>query len=107
MSLFYDIAFANSVWRNWVLAGLAVVGFYKFAPTPGEETYITRWISQYATDKSTWQELNLKHLALSAEGQNDALVVQGAKKSSVLRYRYPQCVALVSLLPLSASLTQM
>lgn len=85
-------AFANKTWRNWVVAGLAAAAFYKFAPAPGEETYLTRWIAHYSIDKSVWEHLNKKHLVLSAENQIENLIVADAQKPPVYRYRYPQCV---------------
>ncbi|KAI0342047.1 hypothetical protein BDW22DRAFT_1395900 [Trametopsis cervina] len=82
--------FANKTWRNWALAGLAAILFYKFAPAPGDETYLTRWIKMYQTEKSVWTELNNKHLALSAVGQIENLVVADARRPPVHRLRYPQ-----------------
>ncbi|KAI0686360.1 hypothetical protein BC835DRAFT_1256643, partial [Cytidiella melzeri] len=83
-------SFSNKTWRNWALGGLAVALFYKFAPTPGDDAYLTRWISLYSTDKSLWADRLQKHLLLSAEGQVQSLIVADAKRPPVHRYRYPQ-----------------
>lgn len=99
-------AFSTGLWRNIVLAGLAAAAFYKFAPVPGDETYLTKWIAQYSIPRETWNKANLTHLLLSVEGQQDTLVIADAKRPPVHRYRFPQYVAHAnpkSFLPLIAS----
>ncbi|KAI0087938.1 hypothetical protein BDY19DRAFT_891840 [Irpex rosettiformis] len=83
-------SFANKTWRNWALGGLAVALFYKFAPAPNDDAYLTRWISLYQIDSSLWKELKLKNLAVVAEGQIHQLVLADAKKPPVYRLRFPQ-----------------
>ncbi|KAI0930368.1 hypothetical protein AcW1_009082 [Taiwanofungus camphoratus] len=82
--------FSSPVWRNFVLLGLAVAGWYKFAPAPGEDTYLTRFIAHYSTPREVWQRLSLKHLMLSVEGSDESLLMQSAQRPPVHRYRYPQ-----------------
>ncbi|KAI0758330.1 hypothetical protein BC629DRAFT_1552050 [Irpex lacteus] len=83
-------SFVTKSWRNWAIGGLAAALFYKFAPAPGDDAYLTRWISLYQIDKSLWTDLNNKHLALSAEGQINNLILADAKKPQVHRLRFPQ-----------------
>src|SRR5260221_4404375 len=41
------LGFTSAGWTYTIIAALGVVGFYKFAPSPGEENYVTRYISHY------------------------------------------------------------
>lgn len=84
----------NKVWLGWTLAGLTAVGFYKFAPSPEDDTVVSRFIQYYSTPKETWAKINVKHLLLSAEEQLDVLTIVDAKRPPVHRFRYPQCVYL-------------
>ena len=82
--------FFNKVWLSWAVAGLAAVGWYKYAPQAGEGTYLTDWMSHYNTSSEVWNKINVKHLIMSTEGQMDVLTVMDAKKPPVHRYRFPQ-----------------
>ncbi|GBE81267.1 hypothetical protein BKA93DRAFT_721758 [Sparassis latifolia] len=82
--------FSSPAWRYFVLCGLGVVGFYKFAPEPSENVYITRLIAHYATPSEVWHRFNWKHLLLSVQGSDEALLMADAKPPPVHRYRYPQ-----------------
>ena len=73
-----------------MLFGLAVAGFYNFAPTPGEDAYLTRWIAHYKPQKELWENINFQHLLLSAKGSDETLLVTDAKRPPIHRYRYPQ-----------------
>ena len=84
--------FSSGVWRNFIIFGLAVVGFYKFAPSPTEDNYITRWIAHYKTPNKVWESINFNHLVMSAQGCDDVLLVTDAKRPPIHRYRYPQSV---------------
>ncbi|KAJ3477315.1 hypothetical protein NLI96_g10541 [Meripilus lineatus] len=82
--------FSSPVWRNFILFGLAVVGFYKFAPSPDESNYVTRLLEHNAVPREVWSKLNLQHLLLSAEGQQNTLTIADAQRKPIHRYRYPQ-----------------
>lgn len=82
----------NKVWLGWLLAGAAATAFYKLAPAPSEDNFVTRLIKHYSTVKDVWAERNLKHLLLSVGEQTDTLVVMEATRPPVHRYRFPQCV---------------
>lgn len=84
--------FGNAVWRNTVLAGLAIVAFYKYAPEPSENVYLTRWIAMYSRSKEEWLNFNAVHTAASQESADQALLFHDAKAPVLRRYRYPQCV---------------
>ncbi|CCM00404.1 uncharacterized protein FIBRA_02434 [Fibroporia radiculosa] len=82
--------FSSPVWRNFVLLGLAAAGFYKLAPAPGDDTYLTRFIAHYSTPRDVWENIRFKHLLLTVEGSDDTLLVADAKRPPIHRYRYPQ-----------------
>ncbi|KIP06591.1 hypothetical protein PHLGIDRAFT_35859 [Phlebiopsis gigantea 11061_1 CR5-6] len=82
--------FFNKVWLGWTFAGLAAVGWYKYAPEAGEGTYLTDWMSYYNTSSEVWNKINLQHLVMSTEGQMEVLTIADAKKPPVHRYRFPQ-----------------
>jgi hypothetical protein len=84
--------FGNAVWRNTVLAGLAIVAFYKYAPEPSENVYLTRWIAMYSRSREDWLNFNAVHTAASQESADQALLFHDAKAPVLRRYRYPQCV---------------
>jgi len=69
---------------------LVAVGFWKFAPSPEEDVYLTRWIAMYATPVEEWSRVNLKHLLLSQEESEGIKLVSDARLPPVYRYRYPQ-----------------
>ncbi|KAI0793262.1 hypothetical protein C8Q75DRAFT_749520 [Abortiporus biennis] len=82
--------FSSVGWRYFILFGLFSVGFYKFAPSPSEENYVTEFLKHYATPREVWSKLNLQHLVLSAEDQEGVLLTADAKLPPVHRYRFPQ-----------------
>ncbi|EPQ57423.1 hypothetical protein GLOTRDRAFT_110564 [Gloeophyllum trabeum ATCC 11539] len=82
--------FTSAGWRYLIVGAAAVVAFYKWAPAPGEEAYLTRYIKYYMTPAESWEAVNTKHLLLSAEAQAGSLLIAGAKRPLVHRYRYPQ-----------------
>jgi len=82
--------FSSPIWRNFVLFGLAVVGFYKFAPAPGEDNVVSRTIAHYSTPGEVWERLTQNNLLLAVEASDDNLLVADAKRPPVHRYRYPQ-----------------
>ncbi|THH30949.1 hypothetical protein EUX98_g3262 [Antrodiella citrinella] len=82
--------FSSRVWGKTAIAALAFVAFYKFAPSPGEENYITRLLTQSQETAEYWRKVNLQHLFLSATERSDNLVIADAQRPPVHRYRYPQ-----------------
>jgi hypothetical protein len=71
-------------------AGLYV--WYKFAPAPGDEPYLTRLVGHYGTPVDVWQNINASHLKLISGASDDALLQKDAKRPVVHRFRYPQYV---------------
>ena len=86
------LAWANKVWFSWALAGLAAAAFYKFAPSPEEDSYVKRLLAHYRIPKEVWEKVNLRHLTMEAEASQGTLLVASAQKPPVYRYRFPQCV---------------
>ncbi|KAF9451251.1 hypothetical protein P691DRAFT_663632, partial [Macrolepiota fuliginosa MF-IS2] len=82
--------FATPFWRNaLILAGLAVVA-YKYAPEPGDNVYLTRWIAMYTTPAEQWLELGAKNTAQKEVVAENTRLTVSAKSPPVHRYRYPQ-----------------
>ncbi|KAI0030779.1 hypothetical protein K488DRAFT_87460 [Vararia minispora EC-137] len=78
--------------RWWIysvigFAGIAV--FYKYAPAPGEESRITRWIKSLAPEHD-WKSRNDGHLALASDTQDAVLTIQSARRPPIYRMKYPQ-----------------
>ena len=84
--------FNTPFWRRAVLAAVGVVAFYKYAPAPGDDTAIARWISRSMTPAEVWQSTSFTHLLKSVQGADETLLVAEAKPPVVHRYRFPQCV---------------
>lgn len=84
------LGFGTPFWRNVVLAGFGVAAFYKWAPAPGEDVYLTRWIAMYSESRDHWLDLNAKHTVLSQEASDQSLLFRDAKQPTVHRLRYPQ-----------------
>ncbi|KAI9442439.1 hypothetical protein H4582DRAFT_1928418 [Lactarius indigo] len=80
--------FASAGWTYTIIAALGIVGFYKFAPSPGEDNYVTRYISHYFTPSGSWASTNDRHLELD----ND----QSGQRPHVHRYRYPHSLEVAS-----------
>lgn len=72
------------------MISLVAVGFYKWAPSPGQDVYLTRWLAQYMTPRDFWASLNEKHLLLSQQASDDTILQADAKRPHIHRYRYPQ-----------------
>ncbi|KAF5351820.1 hypothetical protein D9756_007373 [Leucocoprinus leucothites] len=82
--------FATPFWRNAIIvAGLAAVA-YKYAPEPGDNVYLTRWIAMYTTPAAQWLDMNAQNTALRAEVAENTRLTTSAKQPAVHRYRYPQ-----------------
>ncbi|KAH7922373.1 hypothetical protein BV22DRAFT_1197479 [Leucogyrophana mollusca] len=82
--------FTTPFWRNTLLASVAAVAFYKYAPAPHEEVYITQWLAQFSTPREVWAKLNEKHLLLSQQVSDNVMLQVDAKRPNTHRYRYPQ-----------------
>lgn len=86
----------RTTYRNALLVALAAVGFYKFAPAPGEDVAVTRWIKQYSASREEILEQNANHTALSKASADSVMLSTDAKRERVHRYRYPQALDMVS-----------
>jgi len=84
------VDFTSSFWRNSILFSALVVAFYKFAPTPSQDVYLTRWLAKLSTPLDVWENINAKHLHLAQQLSADTLLTSDARMSTVHRYRYPQ-----------------
>ncbi|KAG1777557.1 hypothetical protein EV702DRAFT_1101889 [Suillus placidus] len=85
-----EAGFSTPFWRNTVLLSLFAVGFYKWAPSPNQDVYLTRWLAQYTTPSEIWATVNQKHLLLSHQASENTILQTDAKRPNVHRYRYPQ-----------------
>lgn len=82
--------FNGGIWRKTILLSLLVVAFYKYAPAPGEDAYLTRWIAMYTPSSERWLNINVRHTAQQQRVADVTMLVNDAKKSRAYRYRYPQ-----------------
>ena len=92
--------FNSPAWAYTLIAALGIVGFYKFAPSRGEDNYVTRYISHYFTPSSSWAAVNDRHLELTANLQEAIQISQTGQRPHIHRYRYPQCVSSFSVFSL-------
>ncbi|KAF8271269.1 hypothetical protein EI94DRAFT_1568737 [Lactarius quietus] len=88
--------FASAGWTYTLIAALGIVGFYKFAPSPGEDNYVTRYISHYFTPSGSWASTNNRHLELTASLQEAVQISQSGQRPPVHRYRYPHSLEVAS-----------
>ncbi|KAI0371132.1 hypothetical protein BV20DRAFT_965803 [Pilatotrama ljubarskyi] len=82
--------FNTPFWRRVALASLGVIAFYKYAPAPGDENPIAKYVARTMTPAQVWKNTGFKHLLLSAQGSDETLLVADAKPPVVHRYRFPQ-----------------
>ncbi|THH16579.1 hypothetical protein EW146_g4084 [Bondarzewia mesenterica] len=82
--------FHSRGWTYAILAALAAAAFYKYAPAPGEDNYITRYIQHYTSPKDLWATLNNKHLDQSQIASEARLLTESARRAPIHRYRFPQ-----------------
>ncbi|KAF9244848.1 hypothetical protein BU15DRAFT_85705 [Melanogaster broomeanus] len=87
-----EAGFSTPFWRNTFLLSLAGVAFYKWAPSPDEDVYLTRWIALYATPREILAKLNEKHLLQSQQVTDNATIQARGMRPGMIRYRYPQSV---------------
>ncbi|KAI0256206.1 hypothetical protein BJV78DRAFT_1117949 [Lactifluus subvellereus] len=88
--------FTSAGWTYTVIAALGIVGFYKFAPSPGEDNYVTRYISYYFTPSSSWATTNDRHLELTTGLQEAVQISQTSQRPHIHRYRYPHSLEVAS-----------
>ena len=88
---------SSAGWAYTLIAALGIVGFYKFAPSPGEDNYVTRYISYYFTPSSSWAATNNRHLEMTVNLQEAVQISQTGQRPHIHRYRYPQCVSAFSV----------
>ncbi|KZP34537.1 hypothetical protein FIBSPDRAFT_846671 [Athelia psychrophila] len=85
-----ESGFLTPFWGSAFALAAVTAGFYKFAPAPGDELYITRYIGQFKTPSEAWARLNEQHLiAITDEGEAH-LLQASATRPPTHRYRYPQ-----------------
>lgn len=88
-----DTDFATPFWRNALVAAGLVVVAYKYAPEPGEDVYLTRWIAMYANPVGEWLDNNASRTAIQEVGAENTRLMMSARRPPVHRFRYPQCVS--------------
>ncbi|KAI0305507.1 hypothetical protein B0F90DRAFT_1625014, partial [Multifurca ochricompacta] len=88
--------FTSAGWTYTIIAVLGIVGFYKFAPSPGEDNYVTRYISHYFTPSSSWAIANDRHLELTTNLQEAVRISQTGQRPHIHRYRYPHSLEVAS-----------
>ncbi|KAH9485307.1 hypothetical protein JR316_0002215 [Psilocybe cubensis] len=91
-----NAAFGNSFWRNVVLASIATVAVFKYAPSAGDDVYLSQWIALYTAPRDYWLTLNAKHSAQSAELAADTRLVNDATRPIIHRYVNPQSLSQAS-----------
>jgi len=82
--------FTTPFWRNALIVAGVVTAAYKYAPEPGDNIYLTRWIAMYTTPSKEWVEVNTQNTALQAEVADNTRLTASAGRPPVHRYRYPQ-----------------
>ncbi|KAK0461416.1 uncharacterized protein EV420DRAFT_1531904 [Desarmillaria tabescens] len=76
-------------WRNAALAAVAVAVAYKFAPSPGEDALLTRWMAERQAPVRQDFERNLNHTFLTQEQSNERLFFAEAKRPIILPVSIP------------------
>jgi len=87
---FHLAGFSTPFWRNTVVLSLLAVGFYKWAPSPNQDVYLTQWLAQLMEPRDFWAAINEKHLLLSQQASDNTILQADAQRPSIHRYRYPQ-----------------
>ncbi|KAJ7594820.1 hypothetical protein C8J56DRAFT_927725 [Mycena floridula] len=84
---------------NWLIAVVLGAGFYgacKYAPAPGEDSKLTKWIQSSMTPAATWTEINAKHTMQAHYEADTRLLLATAERPAVHRYQFPQAFENVS-----------
>lgn len=88
-------SFAEFISRFWMRnAIVAVLGYsyYKYAPSPSSDSYLTRWLAATTPSKDHWLAKDAEHTAGSLALSQEHMLFSDAKPRPVHRYRHPQCV---------------
>lgn len=85
-----EAGFTTPFWRNALLLSLAAAGFYRWAPTPDQDVYLTKWLAQYATPRDFWTTVNEKQLLRSQQIASNTVLQSVAQRPTKVKYRYPQ-----------------
>ncbi|KAF8482697.1 hypothetical protein DFH94DRAFT_728985 [Russula ochroleuca] len=88
--------FSSAGWTYTIIATLGIIGFYKFAPSPDEDNYVTRYISYYFTPSSSWASTNDRHLELTTSLREAVQISQTGQRPHIHRYRYPHSLEVAS-----------
>ncbi|PFH51976.1 hypothetical protein AMATHDRAFT_57589 [Amanita thiersii Skay4041] len=84
--------FNSPIWRNTLIATAVIVAAYRYAPAPGEDVYLTKWIGLYKTPIDTWLDMNANHTAKQQEVSESNILLNDAQKERAHRYRYPEII---------------
>ncbi|EMD37471.1 hypothetical protein CERSUDRAFT_83213 [Gelatoporia subvermispora B] len=82
--------FTSRTWLYFVAFSAAAVGWYKFAPYADEDSSIKRWIAQYKSSGSFWEDEGVRRLRESFQFAEETKSFREAKAEPVFRYRYTQ-----------------
>jgi hypothetical protein len=90
ISVIHLAGFVTPFWRNTLLFSVLVVGFYKFAPAPGEELYLTQYLAHFKPSRDAWANINEGHV-LDVTTMSEGMLLQAsAQRPKAHRFRYPQ-----------------
>lgn len=93
---YYVTAFFNAFWAKVVAGSAAVALAYKFAPAPGKDVYLTRWIDMYSPDVQQNLDYNLTNALLARQNADERLTYTHSRRPQILRMQAPQFVAFLS-----------
>ncbi|KAF8972969.1 hypothetical protein BDZ97DRAFT_1649328 [Flammula alnicola] len=82
--------FGTALWRNVLLASVAGVAIFKYAPVADENVYLTRWIAMYKTPRDYWLSLNATHTVQAEEIAQGTILMNDASTPAIHRFTYPQ-----------------
>ncbi|KAI8993778.1 hypothetical protein BD414DRAFT_435959 [Trametes punicea] len=88
--------FNTPFWRRVALVAVGVVAFYKYAPAPGDDNPIAKYLSRSQVPAEVYKEAAFKHLLLAAQGSDETLLVADSKPPVVHRLRFPQRLEMYS-----------
>ncbi|KAI6026110.1 hypothetical protein BKA83DRAFT_3066948 [Pisolithus microcarpus] len=85
-----ETGFFTPFWRNTILLSFAAIAFYKWAPRPGEEAFLTQWLAHQSTAAEFWARVNEQQLLRSQHMTVNTVLQTSAQRPGMVRYRYPQ-----------------
>lgn len=85
--------FNTPAWRNTIILGILATVAYKYAPEPGEENSVTKWIRESATTEERLLDVNAGHSAQQAQVSHINRVAAKARRPLVYRTQNPGCVS--------------